>query len=45
MSGPSLERSESYQRFYINGELLKDGMGEVLLQAEDSVNAIKSEAQ
>ena len=45
MSGPILERSELYQRFYINGELLKDGMGAVLLKVKESVKAIKSEAQ
>ena len=45
MSGHTSERSEPYQRFYINTECSKDGMVSLLLQAEESVKAIIVEAK
>ena len=45
ISGPTLARPEPSQRFYINTDLSKDGIGAVLLQVDDSVDARKSEAK
>ena len=44
-SGPILEIPDPSQRFYIKDVWYKDGVGEVILQLEYLVEAIKAEAQ
>ena len=45
MAGPTLEIPEPSHIFYIKTDWSKDGVGAVLLQADGSVEARKSEAQ
>ena len=45
VSGPTLAILDQSCRFYINTGLYKDGMGAVVLKADDSVEIINSEAQ
>ena len=45
MAGPMLERPDKYRIFYIETDWYKDGTGEVIIQEDDSIEAIKEEAQ
>ena len=42
LSGPTLARPDSSRRLYIKIDWSKDTMGDVLLQEDDSAEAIKS---
>ena len=45
MAGPTLTRKDLSRIFYIKTDWSKDGMGVILLQADDSVDARKTEAK
>ena len=45
MEGPMLAIPDPYRIFYIKADWSKDGMGAVLMQSDDSVQAIKAEVQ
>ena len=45
VSRPTLERPDPYLRFYIKTYWSKDGMEEVIMQVDNSLEAINSEAQ
>ena len=45
LPGPTLARSDPSRRFYINIYWSKDGIGEVIMQADVSEEAINPEAQ
>ena len=44
LAGPTLEIPDPSQRFYIKTDWSKDGMGAVILQADESAEARTSEA-